>query len=63
MNDAPVWSKSWLRRLSWEDLIKLKKTWMLHLHPLNSLQIARKRRTFEEWDRRKREGGGGWAAK
>jgi hypothetical protein len=59
-NHAPAWSNAWLRQLPWRELIR-----MCSLSPdeAEGIQLARIRRLHQELARRKREGGGGWAAK
>lgn len=72
-NDAPVWSRKWLRRLSWRKVQEMLR-WF-RVHPLEDpyvvfgserrsrlLQKSRYNRLEQEWTRRKRDGGGGMAA-
>ena len=59
-----VWSNQWLRERSWRTIQRYVRQFR-NFDPLidDSIYQSRRKRTFEEWARRKREGGGGLAAK
>lgn len=58
-----IWTNQWVRELPWRTLQKWRRQ---HKRDFPSLSITQQRRFVmleREWIRRKREGGGGWAAK
>ena len=64
LRSPPRWSNRWLREMSWRELEEIHRAVLTHGIPVSPAFIAsRLRRAEAEWDRRKKEGGGGWAAK
>ena len=60
-----AWTDRWLKQLPWRELQRMKRLCEKKnlTFELTGLEKSRIRRLLAEWERRKREGGGGWAAK
>lgn len=58
-----AWTDRWLRQVPYRQMQKLIRYFDDPKVELSSLGISRKRRTKVEWQRRKREGRGGLAAR
>jgi hypothetical protein len=57
-----AWTNLWLRRLPWRHLIATKQHMEQNPYCRGGIGARRLRRVVAEWQRRKREGGGGMAA-
>jgi hypothetical protein len=61
-NRAPAaWTDQWIRELSWREIQRIRRSLYGRPVPLGIVG-SRMRRLEAEWERRKREGGGGWGA-
>ena len=62
MREPARWSNQWLREMPWRELIKLRQVIAALGVPIHGMIRSRCLRIESEWDRRKREGGGGLIA-
>ena len=58
-----VWSDKWLRERPWREIQEMIRLFRKYPPLPKTIEAVRMRRTLAEYDRRKSEGGGGWAAK
>lgn len=56
------WTDQWLRELSWREVREMNSSILRNGIPEYGILRSRCIRLQAEWARRKREGGGGWAA-